>query len=101
MDEIPNESLTPDLVPPAGCGWDAVSRFALTLNGYRVRPGLEPYPPVAELLRAGTLTELRGWLFFRQRLQHHVGHEPDEDTLAEAYRVLVRIRDKVAAGETD
>ena len=99
MQEISNEVLTVDLIPPRGAAWDVVSRFALTLNGYPVKGQVERHGNVTNLLRSGTLMDLRAWLFFRQRMQHYAGYPLDEEDMAEVYQVLDRIRSKVAVGE--
>ncbi|MFT3880367.1 MAG: hypothetical protein QM703_11985 [Gemmatales bacterium] len=102
MKQIPNEALTLDLIPPKGSDWDtAISPFALTMNGHAAKLKVGRHSDIDDILRSGTLTDLRAWLFSTQRMQHHVGYPLDDKAMADINQVLERIRFKVAAGELE
>lgn len=89
-DEIPNDKLTIQSVPSSTARWSpTIETFALTLDGYRVvgddecgrlaNKVKEEFVKDSRSLRALTLTELRGCLFFEQRRYRHFGTEPEAE----------------------
>ena len=83
-DEIHNIDLKTDQIPAADAGYDQISRFALSFNGYdrikdialfanKTAAGFNAEPSVVSKL---TLSELRACLFYEQRRHHHFGEVP-------------------------
>ena len=96
---IPNNKLTPDLIPTRSSTLAEVWRFALTFNGYDEWGSFEKCADVGPAHPESTLTELRTVLFFEQRCWNHFGTDPDELRMGYVNRVLQQIRGKVENGE--
>jgi hypothetical protein len=108
-EEIPHDKLTLESVPSTTARWSpAIETFALTFNGYQ-NIGDEECGRLANkvkeelrkddgALRALTLAELRGCLFFEQRRYRHFGTEPEAeerryiDALLDAIRAAIEKR---------
>jgi hypothetical protein len=84
--EILNESLTASVVPSVTSSWQAIVKFAHTMNGDKA-VGREKcarlansvktaFPRNAAAVSTLSLTELRLCLFFEQRRFNHFGHAP-------------------------
>lgn len=91
MSHIPNQELTPEMLPKPEADWSAIGNFALTFNGYeywgsfeacgdKANAAKEVYKQTGELPQS--LTLLRTCLFFEQRRWRHYGYEPDEPAMA-------------------
>jgi hypothetical protein len=96
---ILNEHLTEKTIPWPDAEWDEIALFALTFNGYPHMERVNSDSGVPELLRDGTLSELRAWLFAMQRMYRHMQSFPEGEELAAVHQVVERMRAKVASGE--
>lgn len=99
MREIPNDGLTPDLLPLADADWTAIMEFALTFNGYDAAGGFQACAAIADARRHDSLTDLRTCLFFEQRRWRHWGVDPDEPGMEYIRDLVEKIRQRVAAGD--
>jgi hypothetical protein len=97
--EIDNKVLSLADIPGAEADWPAISRFALTFDGYCAWGSFEKCAEIANAQRHYSLTDLRTCLFFEQRRYHHFGEAPDEKAMAYLREVLDKIRSRVAAGD--
>lgn len=78
-------------IPGPDATWAEIETFAVTFNGYaRFGKGLDELASLHR--RNGTipssLDELRGCLFFEQRLWRHWGSRPDERGMAHVRALL-------------
>lgn len=94
-------------VPTPGSPWPAVSKFALSWNGYERSGGSEGAARIANGLleswkREGTveaeLPTLRTALFYEQRRWRHFGHDPDEEATGYIDALLAAIIKQTGAG---
>jgi len=92
---IENAELKRAQVPGPNATWAEIEPFALTFNGY-ARFGNRLDELTSEHRRNGTvpstLDELRGCLFFVQRVLRHQMSRPDERGLAFIHALLGGIR---------
>lgn len=97
---IPNDKLTPDLIPTRTSSLDEIWRFALTFQGYEEWGSFELCADIANSRLNSSLSELRTCLFFEQRRWNHLRIEPDDDMMEYLYALVEGIRKKVEEGET-
>ena len=96
---IANNQLTFEQIPSPEGDLRDWSRFAHTMNGYKVMGGFDACADLANVGSAATLTQLRCALFFEARRDRHSGgYSLDEDVIR---RLLKAIRLKVEASELD
>ena len=100
-------------VPPHGSPWQAVSRFALSWNGYERSGGSEGAAAIGNGLleswkREGVveadLPTLRTALFYEQRRWRHFGEDPDDDASSYINALLTAIIEQTGGeieGPTD
>lgn len=100
MNEISNTELKLTDLPACGAGWNDISEFALTFNGYRELGSFDQCAEIANARRHDSLTDLRTCLFFEQRRFRHCGEEPDEDDIQYIHALIEKIRHHVAQGNT-
>ena len=98
MITITNSDLTVDRIPSTDASWHDISMFALQFDGYKECGSFEACAEIANSGRDNTLTELRTCLFFEQRRWRHFGEDPDAAGMIYIRGLVVKIRDKVAAG---
>jgi hypothetical protein len=85
-DEVANEHLKANAVPPVTASWHTIGNFALTFDGYKAIGQSEcgqlanrvnrEFSTNVPFLQSLSVTELRACLFFEQRRFHHFGCEP-------------------------
>lgn len=102
---IPNEELTPELLPPPDAPWSELVYFAGTVNGYDVLSagpeGLMDFAnPVVERFRdrgelPSDLTQLRVALFAEQRRDHFSDSASSPETMRYVHALVEGIRDAV------
>jgi hypothetical protein len=100
---IENIALRLSDIPTISDGYLAISKFALTFNGYvwdtnigeNANEIAERYLNDNTVLCSCTLSELRGYLFYEQRRHHHYGEEPGVNDLLYIHALLVEIYDRV------
>ena len=108
MDEIPNDRLWTEDVPPVDAPWSDVWPFALTFDGYawseecgEIANGIQQECRERGGFREDlTLDELRACLFFEQRSWRHFGEEPHEDAMVYIHALLEAIRALVTPAES-
>ena len=100
-EEIKNTDLTLSDIPGPLAKWEEIEKFALTFDGYEKWGSSEKCAEVANAKRSDTLTELRTCLFFEQRRWRWNGGPPEDDLIAYARDLLVKIRAKVVAGQVE
>jgi hypothetical protein len=98
---ISNSDLRPSDVPPPNAEWEAISRFALTFNGYEQAGSFAAAGRIANEHQCSTLNDLRICLFFEQRRWHHFGGTPDGKALEYIRTLVERIRQRVDEGNLD
>lgn len=105
-----DDDLTPRQVPKPGTGWQQVSTFALTFDGYAYRGhGLGSWANehVRAFSRDGTLDrdlslrDLRALLFYEQRRFHHFGTAPAPDDEPYTCALLIGICDAVVRRQAE
>lgn len=95
MSDIPDEALTPHMIPDADADWDLIHEFALTYPGYTIHGSFDKCATIANNKCHETLCDLRTCLYFEQRRWRHFGSSPDKEaltyirSLVEAIRVMV------------
>jgi hypothetical protein len=97
IDHIPNVELELDRIPDSTADWHAISRFALTFDGYTVSGSFERCAEIANNHCCSTLTDLRTCLFFEQRRWRHFADDPDPRAMVYIHEVVRNIREKVAS----
>ena len=110
MNEIPNNKLTENDLPPPNVDWTPVRLFALSFNGYDKWGSFGKCADIAndslekwrekEIL-PNSLTEIRTCLFFEQRRWTHSGSDPDEEAMIYLHALVETIRRKIVANELD
>jgi len=110
FDQISNQDLTEQDLPPPDAQWWQIWEFALTFDGYDHWGSFDKCAEIANCWAASyaqqqalpeSLTELRTCLFFEQRRWHHFGRDPDEASTRYIWDLLEDIRRRVLAGETE
>jgi len=96
-EEIRNDELTLELIPPPQADWDEIQEFAMTFSGYDYWGSFNACAEIANAKRHDSLTDLRTCLFFEQRRWRHFGMSPDEEAMAYIRQLVAGIRDKVAS----
>ncbi|MBI4758552.1 MAG: hypothetical protein HY783_06080, partial [Chloroflexi bacterium] len=95
MEYIPNEALTPELIPVPDASWDVIQDFALSFPGYTIHGSFDKCAEIANAQRRETLSDLRTFLFFEQRRWRHFGQVPDKEALSYIRSLVEEIRARV------
>ena len=104
--EIPNNQLTPEILPAGDADWKDIGRFALSFSAYSHFPGpeLEDVSRTVEgAFEAGsdlgsfTMSELRACLFWSQRRYRWLERHPDDTEMKYIRALLEALRIKVVA----
>ena len=94
-ESIASENLLPEMLPLPDADWEAIWPFALTYPGYE-RDDFDVCDKVAASMKAATLDELRGALFFKQRMIRHVGEDVTREELVELNGLIDEIRQRLS-----
>ncbi len=90
-----NDGLTLANIPSPKAQWRAITKFALSFDGYEYWGSSEKCAKIANLRRNRTLAELRTCLFFEQRRWRHFGEKPDKEAMKYIRGLIEKIRMKV------
>jgi hypothetical protein len=110
FDQIASQDLTEGDLPPPDARWWRICEFALTFDGYDYWGSFDKCSEIGNHWAASyaeqqalpeSLTELRTCLFFEQRRWHHVGDDPDDDSIRYIWALIESIRSKVMAGDLE
>jgi len=98
--KIMNRELMLADVPEPGSGWNSISRFSLSFDGYEYAGSFEACADIAyrvKITKDGSLSDLRTFLFFMQRSCNHVGSLPDSDDMQIVSLVLEKIINRLSS----
>jgi hypothetical protein len=110
FDQISNQDLAEQELPPPDADWWQIWEFALTFDGYDHWGSFDQCADIGNRWAAlyaeqqvlpESLTELRTCLFFEQRRWHHFGDNPDEESEEYIRALLEGIRRRVLVGEIE
>lgn len=95
FEEVSTEHMHLDQIPQPDETWDAISRFALSFDGYEYWGSLEACGAIANARRHDSLVDLRTCLFFEQRRYHHFGSAPGASEMEYIRTIVKKIRSAV------
>ncbi len=99
MRTIKNSELSESDIPGPDATWEAISHFALTIDGYEEAGSSAACAALANFGKPETLLEYRICLFFEQRRWRHFCETPNDEALTYIRTLVESIRQKLLAGD--